>query len=107
MDVAATDGMVVVGAYLDVDDKGTDWCIRKDEKTSAGQYEQASKLVTSDGAMDIMAAGGALNDHFGCIGSSIAATDHDGMHRGVVRARLVVGAYGEDDDNGGSAYVFK
>jgi hypothetical protein len=85
--VAATDGMVVVGAYLD-DDKGThSGSVYVYEKNSTGQYEQASKLVASDGA---------LNDQFG---HAVAATD--GM--------VVVGAIDDDDkgSNSGSVYVYE
>jgi hypothetical protein len=85
--VAATGGMVVVGAYQD-DDKGSNsGSVYVFEKNSTGQYEQVSKLVASDGAAD---------DQFGL---TVAATD--GM--------VVVGAFRDDDlgINSGSVYVFQ
>jgi methionine-rich copper-binding protein CopC len=84
--VAATDGMVVVGAYDD--DKGDNsGSVYVFEKNSAGQYEQVTKLVASDGA---------ANDYFG---DAVAATD----------GTVVVGARHDDDkgDNSGSVYVFE
>jgi Ni,Fe-hydrogenase maturation factor len=85
--VAASDGMVVVGAYED-DDKGlSSGSVYVFKKNITGQYEQASKLVASDGAA------------FHNFGVAVAATD----------AAVVVGAF-RDDDNGsgsGSMYVFE
>jgi hypothetical protein len=85
--VAATDGMVVVGAYLD-DDKGSNsGSVYVFEKNSTGQYEQVSKLVATNGAS---------NDWFGY---AVAATD----------SLVIVGAY-RDADSGsqsGSGYVFE
>jgi hypothetical protein len=86
--VAATDGVVVVGAWND-DDKGNNsGAVYVFEKNLTGQYEQVNKLVASDGAAD---------DWFG---SAVAAT-HD---------MVVVGARGADDDRGnnsGAVYVFE
>jgi hypothetical protein len=82
--VAATDDMMLVGAYRD-DDKGSNsGSVYVFEKNSTGQYEQVSKLGASDGAAD---------DEFGI---AVAATD--GM--------VVVGAWGKDG-KAGSVYVFE
>jgi hypothetical protein len=85
--VAATDDMVVVGAYQD-DDKGNEsGSVYVFEKISTGQYQQVSKLLASDGVAD---------DFFG---RAVAATD----------SMVVVGAYQDDDkgSNSGSVYVFE
>jgi hypothetical protein len=86
-DLAATDGMLVIGARFD-DDKGSgSGSVYVFEKNSTGQYEQVSKLVANDGAD---------SDNFGW---TLAATG--GM--------VVVGAWGDDDKGSasGSAYVFE
>jgi hypothetical protein len=85
--VAATDGMVVVGAYLDDDRGSSSGSVYVFEKNSTGQYEQMNKLVASDGD---------VNDNFGW---ALAATD--GM--------VVVGARWDDDKgtDSGSVYVFE
>jgi Ni,Fe-hydrogenase maturation factor len=84
--VAATDGMVVVGARYDDDKGSSSGSVYVFEKNITGQYEQASKLVASDGA---------ASDWFGY---AVAATD--GM--------VVVGAYFDDDKgkDSGSVYAF-
>ena len=83
--VAATDGMVVVGAYGDGDESGSVYVFAKN---SNGQYQQMSKLVASDGV---------AGDEFGTVVTATAT----GM--------LVIGAPGDDDvgSNSGSAYVFE
>jgi Ni,Fe-hydrogenase maturation factor len=85
-DLAATDGMIVVGAANN-DDKGSDsGSVYVFEKNSAGQYHQVRKLVASDGA---------AGDYFG--------------HAVAVTRGMVVIAAVEDDDKGsssGSVYVF-
>jgi hypothetical protein len=81
--LAATDGIVVVGANLD-DDKGSNsGSVYVFEKNKTGQYEQVSKLVASDGAE---------GDRFGY---AVAATD--GM--------VVAGAFADDET--GSVYVLE
>jgi sucrose-6-phosphate hydrolase SacC (GH32 family) len=62
--VAATDGMMVVGAHAD-DDNGAinSGSVYVFDKNSTGQYQQVGKLVASDGAAD---------DNFGW---AVAATD--------------------------------
>jgi hypothetical protein len=85
--VAATDDVVVVGAWLD-DDNGIDsGSVYVFEKNSTGQHEQVRKLVASDGV---------TLDYFG---RAVAATDD----------MVVVGAYGDDDrgTDSGSVYVFE
>jgi len=80
--VAVGSGRIVVGAYLD-DDNGS-------SSGSAYIFDLDGNLITK-----ITASDGASDDYFGC---SVA----------VGSGRIVVGAYG-DDDNGsssGSAYIF-
>jgi hypothetical protein len=82
--VAATDGMVVVGAYGGNNETnygtGSAYVFAKN---STGQFEQVSKLMASDGAQDDL------------FGRAVAATD--GM--------AMVGAPGNDNGRG-SLYVF-
>jgi hypothetical protein len=83
--IAAAGSVVVVGAS-GTDDKGSrSGSAYVFERSDAGQYEQVSKLVASDGAAD---------DTFG----SAVATTADGLV--VVGARL-------KDDARGTAYVFE
>jgi hypothetical protein len=84
--VAASDGMVVVGAYQDDDKGGQSGSAYVFEKNSTGQYEQVSKLVANDGAW---------GDNFG-----LAVAVADGM--------VLVGASSDDDKGSasGSVYVF-
>jgi hypothetical protein len=69
--VAATDDMVVVGAYGDGDKGSNSGSAYVFEKSSPGQYKQMSRLAASDGA---------ANDRFGY---AVATTD----------SMVVVGAY--------------
>jgi sucrose-6-phosphate hydrolase SacC (GH32 family) len=85
--VAATDNVVLVGAYGDAGNGKFSGSAYVFEKNSTGQYQQVSKLMANDSAA------------FHYFGRSVAATD----------TMLVVGAYG-DGDNGefaGSTYVFE
>ena len=86
--VAATENMVVVGASVDDNVRGKDsGSVYVFEKNSTGQYEQASKLVPSDGA----------------------AEDQFGHAVAVVGSMIVVGARSDDNKgmNSGSVYMFE
>ena len=88
--VAISDGIAVVGAYLD-DDKGSDsgsvYVFEMSSPGDASSFAQVAKLTADDGAKQ---------DYFGC---SVA----------ISNGTIVVGANYDDDKgyNSGSAYVFE